>query len=578
MRHFLDYSPTMPAPLLTRIAHGVWLAGLALTAPALLAAAPQAAAVYAGLAVAAAPGLIGLLFARQLGNDFIRFCLLLAWTGAAFAAAAVLGGLSGPAVFAFLLAPAVAAAGGTRRHVIEAAVLSLLAAPAAAALQAFGMLTPAQPAWGLLAPAAALTAALGFGFGGLRLLRAYDASRAEAGASRLRRQAFDAAPAALAAVGPDGRILAGSAGLRTLSPGLPRQLDGLPLAELGYDEAARAALKPPAPGGAPSQAAVRGPGGRKAEVMITAAAAPFGAVTLLRPVNAAEAEAAQQTEALARERDAARAEAQAKTEFLAAVSHEIRTPLNAIIGFSDVMKARLFGPMPARYAEYADLIHESGRHLLDLIGDVLDMSRIEADRYELHSETFDAAEVAALCTKLMRQRAEDAGLTLQSDAVGPLTVTADRKALRQILLNLLSNAVKFTPRGGAVVLMARADGGDLVLAVGDSGVGIAEEDLKALGQPFRQAASARDVDQRGSGLGLSLVRSLAMLHGGEMTIESRPGEGTTVTVRLPVMDRPQIGAGDDDGVTPLEVHERIRKAQEAGRELLSAPASAAGAA
>jgi cell cycle sensor histidine kinase DivJ len=233
-----------------------------------------------------------------------------------------------------------------------------------------------------------------------------------------------------------------------------------------------------------------------------------------------------------------------------------------------MMKQRIFGPLPARYAEYGDLIHESGTHLLDLIGDVLDMSKIEADRYELETEEFDARDVVEICSKMLRLRAEEKQVALSTD-VGdrPLMVEADRKALRQILLNLLSNAVKFTPEGGAVVAMVQPQDGALVLAVGDSGVGISADELSGVGHAWNQAQSARDSDERGSGLGLSLVRALAELHGGSMSVQSAPGEGTTVSVILPVLvDAGLEPAGTD---AALEVHQRIKAAQSLGEELQS---------
>jgi len=236
----------------------------------------------------------------------------------------------------------------------------------------------------------------------------------------------------------------------------------------------------------------------------------------------------------------ARAEAEAqnagKSRFLANMSHELRTPLNAIMGFSDIMRQRLFGPLPDRYADYADLVHEAGGHLLDLINDVLDMSKIEAERYELAREHFDARDAASGVLRLMRGQAERAGVHLRGLLPNdPLEVYADRRALKQIALNLVSNALKFTPRGGAVTVSLRADGDVLELAVADTGVGIGPEDLQRLGRPYEQAGAAAQ-KAAGAGLGLSLVRSFSRLHGGEMIIESQLGEGTTVTVRLPVIE------------------------------------------
>ncbi|MDB5423000.1 MAG: divJ, partial [Phenylobacterium sp.] len=224
-----------------------------------------------------------------------------------------------------------------------------------------------------------------------------------------------------------------------------------------------------------------------------------------------------------------------KSRFLANMSHELRTPLNAIMGFSDIMRQRLFGPMSDRYSEYAELIHESGAHLLELINDVLDMSKIEAERFELSREDFDARDAISAVLRLMRGQAERAGIKLRGALPAePLEADADRRAIKQIAMNLLSNAMKFTPRGGAVTISALADGPVLELVVADTGVGIAPEDLQRLGRPFEQAGGSEQ-RQAGSGLGLSLVRAFAKLHGGEMTIASTFGEGTTVTVRMPVL-------------------------------------------
>jgi cell cycle sensor histidine kinase DivJ len=224
-----------------------------------------------------------------------------------------------------------------------------------------------------------------------------------------------------------------------------------------------------------------------------------------------------------------------KSRFLANMSHELRTPLNAIMGFSDIMRQRLFGPMSERYAEYADLIHESGSHLLELINDVLDMSKIEAERFELAREEFDARDAISAVLRLMRGQADRAGIHLRADlSVQSLEVEADRRAIKQIAFNLISNALKFTPKGGAVTVTAQPAGEALEIVVADTGVGISPQDLARLGRPFEQAGDA-DHRQAGSGLGLSLVRAFARLHGGEMTIDSAIGEGTTVIVRMPVL-------------------------------------------
>jgi len=260
----------------------------------------------------------------------------------------------------------------------------------------------------------------------------------------------------------------------------------------------------------------------------------MSSIRLAGALRDARAQRARELE-LDRARVAAEAQNAGKSRFLANMSHELRTPLNAIMGFSDIMRQRLFGPMSDRYAEYADLVHDAGAHLLELINDVLDMSKIEAERFELAREVFDAREAVSSVVRLMRGQADRAGVQLRGVLPPePLDVDADRRAIKQIALNLVSNALKFTPRDGSVTLTAQSDGEALELIVSDTGVGIPPQDLERLGRPFEQAG---DAAQRaaGSGLGLSLVRAFARLHGGDMDIESQVGEGTTVTVRMPVV-------------------------------------------
>jgi cell cycle sensor histidine kinase DivJ len=247
------------------------------------------------------------------------------------------------------------------------------------------------------------------------------------------------------------------------------------------------------------------------------------------------------------ELESAREEAEAsnagKSRFLANMSHELRTPLNAVIGFSDVMKSGLFGQLPPKYAEYAEMIHDAGRHLLELINDVLDISKIEAARYELNRDVFDARDAVSSALRLTRLQADEARVSLRGLLPSqPLEALADPRALKQIVLNLVSNALKFTPSGGSVTVSVKGYGEDLEVVVSDTGVGIAEADLERLGRPYEQAGDASQ-KVRGAGLGLSLVRAFAELHGGTMSIESRLGEGTSVTVRMPVLQPTPATAG-----------------------------------
>ena len=225
-----------------------------------------------------------------------------------------------------------------------------------------------------------------------------------------------------------------------------------------------------------------------------------------------------------------------KTLFFAGVSHELRTPLNAIIGFSDMMRSRLFGPLPSKYAEYADLIHDSGQHMLDLIGDVLDLSKLEAGRYDLNYDTFDAADVIRSSVKMIQPAADAAevAIDVNLDLDQALLIQADRRAVRQILLNLLSNAVKFSEKGTHVDVDAQAIDGDLELTVSDQGMGMTEEELAKIGAPYVQGEAGKLAVERGTGLGLSLVKSLTALHNGKIDIASKPGDGTRVKITLPL--------------------------------------------
>jgi len=225
-----------------------------------------------------------------------------------------------------------------------------------------------------------------------------------------------------------------------------------------------------------------------------------------------------------------------KSEFLANVSHELRTPLNAIIGFSEIMQHEMFGAMAQpQYREYIKDIRDSGVHLLEIINDILDLSKIEAGKFELHLEDFKLPDAIESCLRLVRDRASANDITLKTDLATDLPkIHADVRAVKQMLINLLSNAVKFTPPGGKVTIGARAgQRGELLLRVSDTGIGIAPENIEKALAPFSQVDNALNRKYSGTGLGLPLVRRLAELHGGDIQIDSKLGNGTAVTVRLP---------------------------------------------
>jgi two-component system, cell cycle sensor histidine kinase DivJ len=255
-------------------------------------------------------------------------------------------------------------------------------------------------------------------------------------------------------------------------------------------------------------------------------------VAVMRDVTARKTEEQAVEEA---RREAERAN-DAKTRFLATMSHELRTPLNAIIGFSDMLvnetQMRLDG---ARRREYAKLINDSGNHLLAVVNGILDMSKLDTGEFAIRPEPFVLAGAIGNCCDLLALKAREAGIELSMHVPDLMPeIVADKRALKQVLLNLLSNAIKFTDAGGRVKVTAEVDGTMVAIAVADTGIGIGAEDLPRIGSPFFQARGSYDRRHDGTGLGLSIVKGLVSLHGGDVKIDSRLGEGTRITVRIPL--------------------------------------------
>jgi signal transduction histidine kinase len=225
----------------------------------------------------------------------------------------------------------------------------------------------------------------------------------------------------------------------------------------------------------------------------------------------------------------------AKSEFLANMSHELRTPLNAIIGFSEMIHREVIGPLGVPgYKDYAKAVHDSGAHLLEIINDILDLSKIEAGKVELHEESVAIDGIIGACVRLVEERAKEGDVRLSVELPDGLpTVLADPRLLKQILLNLLSNAVKFTPQGGSVKVSAELDGGGAIVSVVDTGIGMAAGDVERAMLPFTQIDSALNRKFSGTGLGLPIANSLTAMHGGRLEFESELGHGTTARIRLP---------------------------------------------
>lgn len=255
--------------------------------------------------------------------------------------------------------------------------------------------------------------------------------------------------------------------------------------------------------------------------------------------------------AMAEARRNAEESSAAKSRFLATIGHELRTPLNAVVGFSEMMTSGIGGELSDTHREYAGLIHQSGKHLLEVVRMLLDMSRLEAGKFDLQTEPFDVEDMIVPCFSMVDSLAQAQQVTLVADVAPNLPMlVADERACRQILINLMSNAIKFSHRGGKVTVSVKRQGQSLNLSVTDTGVGMAPESLERIGEPFFQAHEGLDRRYEGTGLGLSIVKGLVDLHKGTLRAMSEIGAGTTVTVLLPI-NGPAIKNEETGSVTPF---------------------------
>jgi cell cycle sensor histidine kinase DivJ len=533
-RHRSFIAAHLAAGLLALLAIPVWLAVAGLPSPAVAIA---FLLLVAPLPIAAFLSRTGRYEIAQLLSS-AALATLVAWL------AAFTGGIASPALAWLVLVPAEAGLAGSRRVMGAAAGLAVAALAAVLAVTAAGL--PAQlavqPAFG---PAVIAGAVLYAALIAIRVetLHAEASAAARLGDNRYRLLADNATDLITRHLA-NGDVTFASPAARALAACPPADLLGQGLFQrvlIGDRPAFLRALSEADRSGETVTAEFRlrvgseeAAGFTWVEMRCRPVVDPTSGrsvVAVTRDINLRKAQEA----AFAEASRAAEQANRAKSQFLANMSHELRTPLNAIIGFSDILEQQLFGRFEfERHRDYARLIRSSGEHLLEVVNSILDMSKIEAGRFEIHVEPVPVAGLVEGAIEMMSHQIASRHLRLERRIEPGLPdLLADRRACRQILLNLLSNAAKFTEAGGTVTISAREGQGGIVIEVADTGIGISADDLPRLGTPFVQADA--DINRRyeGTGLGLSVVKGLVHLHGGTLAIASRPGEGTTVSVTLP---------------------------------------------
>lgn len=530
-----------------RFVHVVWLVLVAVAGLTGLLSGAGGGAILLGVVSAAVPGVIGAaLLTPDWRGQIIDTFLVIGWTVFATMGLALTGGAASPMTVLFVIGPLVAFGMGQRERAAEAAVFAVIAYVAVATMDGFGLL--GAPGAG----AAALGGA--FAFGGLIisallvwiLFQNVEAALArETGADD---SANDNAAVAdgqagaatgvtlpegcgilLLDVAPEGRIRSHSGDTLGLSALKPGKL----LADIFMhgDEAVRKL-------GGKTAWTAEGVFSTGREVAVMGEPYDNGTRLLVRDLSDMRAEAGEVAGAL----EEMEGKLAARTEFFASLGHDLKTPLNAILGYSDMMRSEIRGPLPEAYADYPEIIHESGQDLLLLVEDILDLAKAEADRHRLEIEPVDLSASGQSVMRQLKNQAERAGVTLKQKNDDEVWAAADARAVRQIWQNLVSNAIKYSDRDSKVVLQAREENNAAVLTVIDTGAGMSKEDLARATEPFAQGDNARG--RKGTGLGLAVVKRFAELHGGMLDIQTAPGKGTKVEVSLPLADM--------RGIEPLE--------------------------
>lgn len=470
--------------------------------------------------------------------SFIESLVLVTWLCAASVVSLMTGGPTSPALALFALGPLAACGVGRVRLAVEALVFAGLAVTMIlvlhmAGVQPYAELSQGARAW------VGVGAILASAFGGLLALGVNmqiapdpvspsPVVNVDAAALDLP----DDAPILWVETTPLGRVRM-LKGDRALLPGVARQrvLEDVIAGCAANDQDVRLDET----GGA---RAVQLSDGRTliAHTRLT----PAGAVIVFADATAG---AQPQLEALRARVEETEQALAGRSAFYASLGHDLKTPLNAILGFSDMMREQMLGPMPDAYADYAELINESGQDLLLLVEDILDLSKAEASRHRLEREPVDLTAVGASVARQLEGIAKRAGVSLHLSDKQEIWADADPRAVRQIWQNLVSNAIKYSDKGGAVVLQTGMRGGLASLFVADAGVGMTQEDLARIAEPFAQGANAKG--RAGTGLGLTVVHRFAELHDGKVVIDTAPGQGTTVQVSLPAADLADLSGFED---------------------------------
>ena len=519
------------------------LTWLALIAAAALIAALRGigfAALASGAVIAILPAVTGLVFLRadKDGSAYAAPLLVICWTLLAVLGVALTGGAMSPLTILFVLAPLVALNLEDTDMAAEAAIFGIVAYFAVLIMGRFDLLPLGA---GDYLPLTVAVAFAGLVLAGLLvwvLVRDQYGARVTATEDSAQAEPVPVASAPvlpassgllLLDITPEGRV-------RSLSGdtlGLVGAKAGASLVNLFEPDADLSGLRPDT---GLAQGKIKLADGRLAA--FTAEAGATDTHLLLHDISASQRQAAETSAAL----EAAAAQLQDRTAFFASLGHDLKTPLNAILGYADMMRAQIRGPLPEAYADYPGIIHESGQDLLLLVDDILDLAKANADRQRLEPEPVDLVASAQSIVRQLDNQAERAGVKLKIKSDNEVWAEADARAVRQIWQNLVSNAIKYSDRGGTVTLDAFEAGGAAVLSVIDKGAGMSEDDLNRVTEPFAQGGNSRG--RAGTGLGLAVVRSFAELHGGQLTLRSRPGKGTRAEVTLPLADMTDI--------TPLE--------------------------